>query len=143
MHNIKSTKELNEAITSLKEKQYVQGQLLKEQFHEDIERLKPLNILKTSINDMIKSPDLLNDMISMSVGLTAGYFTNKIFVGRSGSNLKKLFGNIMQLGITTIVVQNPGVIKSIGNRIFQLIFSRRNPKICEYFPELCNTLFFK
>ncbi len=131
MHNIKSTKELNEAITSLKEKQYVQGQLLKEQFHEDIERLKPLNILKTSINDMIKSPDLLNDMISMSVGLTAGYFTNKIFVGRSGSNLKKLFGNIMQLGITTIVVQNPGVIKSIGNRIFQLIFSRRNPKICE------------
>lgn len=131
MHNIKSAKELNETITSLKEKQYVQGQLLKEQFHEDIERLKPLNILKTSINDMIKSPDLLNDMISMTVGLTAGYFTNKIFVGRSGSNLKKLFGNIMQFGITTIVVRNPEVIKSIGNRIFQLIFSRRNPKICE------------
>lgn len=125
MQKITTTTGLKEAITLLEYEQTIQGQLLKEQFSLTIDSLRPVNLIKETFKDVVELPDLTSNILSTSLGLIAGYFTNRIFIGSSGNLLKKLLGNIIQLGVTTIIAVNPEVVKSFGMRILQNIFSKK------------------
>jgi hypothetical protein len=129
MKNINSKKDLEKAIYALAQLQSAQGELLKAQFERSIESLKPVNIIKNSFNNMVKSPDLLKNIISTSVGLTSGYVSNKIFVGNSRNIIRKFIGGIIQVGVTTIVSSNPEAVKRVGHKIIGTIFHRGSQKI--------------
>ncbi|HBG23767.1 MAG: hypothetical protein A2X17_06550 [Bacteroidetes bacterium GWF2_41_61] len=128
MKNINSKKDLEKAIYALAQLQSAQGELLKAQFERSIESLKPVNIIKNSFNNMVKSPDLLKNIISTSVGLTSGYVSNKIFVGNSRNIIRKFIGGIIQVGVTTIVSSNPEAVKRVGHKIIGTIFHRGSQK---------------
>ncbi|MEN6619529.1 MAG: hypothetical protein ABFC28_08595 [Rikenellaceae bacterium] len=125
MQKITSTTELKEAITQLGYEQAIRGQLLKEQFSITLDSIRPVNLIKDTLKDVVESPDLISNILSTSLGLTAGYFTNRMFAGSSGNLLKRLFGNIIQLGITTIIATNPEAVKSFGKCVLQNIFSKK------------------
>ncbi|PKP06227.1 MAG: hypothetical protein CVU10_01290 [Bacteroidetes bacterium HGW-Bacteroidetes-5] len=128
MKNINSKKDLEKAIYALAQLQSAQGELLKAQFERSIESLKPVNIIKNSFNNMVKSPDLLTNILSTSVGLTSGYVSNKIFVGNSRNIIRKFIGGIIQVGVTTIVSSNPETVKRVGHKIIGTIFHRGSQK---------------
>jgi hypothetical protein len=128
MKNINSKKDLEKAIYALAQLQSAQGELLKAQFERSIESLKPVNIIKNSFNNMVKSPDLLKNIISTSVGLTSGYVSNKIFVGNSRNIIRKFIGGIIQVGVTTLVSSNPEAVKRVGHKIIGTIFHRGSQK---------------
>jgi len=125
MQNITSSVALKNAIQSLEEEQAVKGKLLKEQVLITYESLKPANLIKSTLKDLSSSPYLIENIVGSTVGIATGYVSRKIVVGASSGIIRKLFGTILQFGITNLVARHPDAIKSVGNYIIQQIFRKK------------------
>jgi hypothetical protein len=119
MQEITRAAELKNAIQLLEAEQAIKGQLLKEQFFTTYESLKPVSLIKSTLNDIATSPYLVDNILGTAMGLASGYLTKRIFIGASGNLLRKLLGSVLQFGITNVVAQHSDTIKSIGQVIFQ------------------------
>jgi hypothetical protein len=127
MESITNIAGLKNAIQLLEVEQAMKGQLLKEQFFLTYESLKPVNVLRNTLKDMVSSPSLIDNFLGTVVGMASGYISKKIMIGGSGNILRKFLGSILQFGVTNVVSQHPEGIKSIGEYIFQLIFRKKEP----------------
>ena len=125
MQNITSTSKLRNEIQLLEEEQAVKLLLLKEQFYVTYEGLKPVNLLKNTVNDIVSSPLLLDNVISTATGLVTGYISKKVFVGTSGGAVRKLIGSALQYGVTNLVAKHPDAVKSVGQFIFNILFHKK------------------
>lgn len=128
MENITSITGLKNAIQLLEVEQTIKGQLLKEQFHLTYESLKPVNLLKNTLFDIASSPNLIDNIIGNVIGLATGYLSKKIFIGASGNIFRKLFGSVLQSGVSSFVTKNPEAIRSVGQFILQLIFRKKDQR---------------
>lgn len=113
MEKITSIKELRESILQLEIKQVDDERLLREQLVFTYESMKPVNVVKNSIKDLLASPDLKDDVFGASLGLAAGYLSKKAAVGSTHNPLKQLLGAFIQLGVTNVVAKNSDGIKSL------------------------------
>ena len=120
--------ELTAAILELENRQKEEGIMLKEQFHEVYESVKPINLIKSTFKEAVASQDLREDIVNLSIGLVAGYVTKKLFQGVSDSPTKKLLGTVLQFGITTLIANNPEAIKSLGKGLFKLFNRDHDPE---------------
>ena len=125
MQKITSAKELKDAIRFLEEKQADQGRVLKEQFFIVIESIKPVNIIKNTFKEVATSPKLISEILSTTIGLAAGYISNKTIVGSSGNLFRKLVGTVLQFGVTTLIIKNPEAVKSLGQTLLQRFLSKK------------------
>ena len=91
MENITTSAELKKAIQVLEVDQYVQGQDLKAQLFIIADSFKAINILKSSVKDIVSSPFLIDTLIGSAVSMATGYFSNKLLIGVSGKIIKKFF----------------------------------------------------
>lgn len=119
MENISSVAGLKDAIQILEFEHTYKEQLLKEQFYHTYESLKPVNLIKSVIHDAASSPYLIDNILGTAVALATGYISKKIAVGGSGNVIRKLFGSILQFGVTNVVAQHADPIKSFGQFIYQ------------------------
>jgi len=118
MQHITSSAGLKDAIQLLEVEQEIKGQLLKEHLYIAYESLKPLNLLKHTLKEITSSPYMIENISGGAMGLVSGFLSKKIFVGASGNLIRKLIGSLLQFGITNVVAQNSGVIKSVGQALF-------------------------
>ena len=81
---------LQDKIQFLESEQKGKEEVLRKQFYLVYESYKPVNIIASTLNDIAKSPFLIDNMVGTAMGLTSGFLTKKIFVGSSGSLIKKL-----------------------------------------------------
>jgi hypothetical protein len=119
MQKIASVAELKNAIQLLEVEQADKGQLLKEEFFLTYESLKPVNLIRRTVNDIASSPYLIENILGTGMGLVSGFLSKKIFIGASGNKLRHLFGHVLQFGVTNFVALHPGAIKTIGWSIIQ------------------------
>ena len=124
MQNITTSAGLKEAIQLLEVEQEIRGQQLKEQLYIAYESLKPLNLLKHTLKELTSSPYMIDNISGGAMGLVSGFLSKKIFVGASGNLIRKLFGSILQFGITNVVAQNSDSIRSVGQAIFHHFFRK-------------------
>jgi hypothetical protein len=125
MENISSTSELQDAIQFLEAKQTVSLMTMKSNFRKAYENLKPINLIGNILDEITTSPFLTNNIIDSAIGLTAGYISRKAVVKETDGVLRKLFGIVLQFGVTNLVAQNPESVKSFGKFIFQRIFPKK------------------
>jgi hypothetical protein len=128
MEKINSSASLKIAISKLEEKQFNQGQILKEQFYLTYESLKPVNILKNTFKDLTDSNELTNNIMGTVIGLASGYLSKRIVTGASSSSFRKILGSFMQVAITNFVFRNPENIKSYIQSILHLFLGKREEK---------------
>ena len=114
METITSATGLKNAIQLLEAEQAANWQLLKEQLNITYRSFKPINFLTNSFNNMVSSPYLIENILGTTVGLATGYLSKKIVVGASVNIFRRLFGSLMQLGVTNAVARHPDAIKSFG-----------------------------
>jgi len=119
MQNITSVEELKNAIQSLEVEQADKKNLLKEQFHTTVGSFKPANLIASTLNDIEKSPYLIENILGAAVGLVTGFYSNKLIFNPRGNKLKKLMGVVLQFGVTNLVARNQGTIRAIGQVIFK------------------------
>lgn len=120
MRNISSSGELKNAIQLLEIEQSFKGQELKYQFNIVYDSLRPVNLIKSTLEDIATSKGLADTLI----GTATGYLTKKIVVGGSGNMIRKLMGSVLQFGVSKLVSRHPEAIRSVGQFIFQQIFSK-------------------
>lgn len=97
------TELLDQMIWSLKTKKEFEFDLLKDQFHETYENLKPLNLIKSTFADLTDSPNIKHNIINTIIGFSTGYISRKFFVGNTHNPIKKVLGSILQFAITNVV----------------------------------------
>ena len=124
MQTINSIAGLRASIQLLEVEHSIKGQLLKEQLFITYESLKPVNLLKYTLNEISSSPNMIDNLSGTAIGLLSGYLSKKVIVGSSGNIIRKLIGSVLQFGVTNIVAQNSDLIKSLGLSLFQH-FTRR------------------
>jgi len=86
MQKIASIAGLKNAIQLLEVEQADKGQLLKEQLFLTYESLKPVNLLRSTVNDIASSTYLIDNILGAAIGLVSGFLSKKIFIGASGIN---------------------------------------------------------
>jgi hypothetical protein len=109
---------LKDAIEQLELRQAREWLSLKEQFLDTYESLKPLNVLKNTWKEVSTSPDIKENVLGTTLGLTVGHLARSLFVGASQQPLKKILGTLLQAGVSNVVASNSGLLKSlIGNTV--------------------------
>ena len=125
MQNITTVTGLKDAIQVLEVEQASKGKLLKEQLFVVYDSLMPINILRVTLKKFFENSDLIENFSGSAMGAASGLLIKKIFIGKSGSAFKKLFGSLIQLGISNLVTKNSELIKSVGHGIIQYLFGKK------------------
>jgi hypothetical protein len=120
MQNITCAADLKNAIQSLEAEKAMSEQQLKNQFNQIKENFKPVNLIRNTINELTTEPTLIDKLISTTMGLAGGYLSKKKVVGTSHKLIRKIFGSLMEFGVTTLVAQNPETIKSITHFVVNM-----------------------
>lgn len=128
MERISTSAELRAAILYLEDKQIREGIELRNQFNVAYESLKPINLIRSVFVEAAGSSDLQNNLISNSLGVTAGYLSKFLFEGAMRSPLQKLIGTAVMFGVKNIIIKNPEAIKAMGKRIFS-IFNQKHGEV--------------
>ena len=125
MENITTSAELKSEIQRLKYNQVENGQRLEEDFFVVIERLKPANLIKNAMGNIVATPNFVDNIVGGALGLVSGYLTKKLAIGSSGNIIKKLLGTILQFGVTSVVAQHPRTIAAVGQFLLKKILRKK------------------
>ena len=119
MQDRSASEVLQSTIQLLEIHQSIKEEIFREQLNVAYERLKPLNLLRSTFQEVTSSPNLFENILGTTVGLATGYLSKKIMIGTSGNIFRKLFGFLMQVGITNTVAKHPETVNSIGRYIYR------------------------
>lgn len=125
MDQITTSAELKEAIRLLEEKQKMAGEEVREEALLLYESLKPVNLFRSTVREVVTSPNLVDDLISMAIGLGSGYVSKKMISGTSNNNLKKILGTLMQLGVTALTRENLSNLLMYARAVAETIAEKR------------------
>jgi hypothetical protein len=113
MDGITSEEQLKLAIAGLEAKQSEEGKVLKEQFLETFEAIKPINIIKNTLHDAAESQDIKVNILKTAVGLTTGFIAQSVMQNVADKPEKKLLVMGLTLGAVSIVAEHPDIVKSV------------------------------
>ena len=126
MKTIHTIAELEESILMLETQQVNEEILLKEQFILTYESLKPINIIKNTLEGLTNLSDFGGSITDTSLSLAAGYVSKKIIFGNTKNPLKQIIGSLVQVGITSMVASNADNIKSFVSNITSKILTKND-----------------
>ena len=126
MEKITSLDDLKKSILLLEIKQQHEKLLMKDQFRRTIESIKPGNLIKNKFNDIVKSPNLKENLLDAAISLGMGYLSKKAIIGTTHNPLRKLFGTLLQVGVTGIVSKNTEGIKSAATHLINTFLNKKN-----------------
>lgn len=129
MKNISPNNRLQALILQLEQEQQEKGLILRAHLHNTYNSLKPINLLKEAVSEIVSVDYLKDNIVNNIVSLTSGYISKKIIIGKSDSVLRKIIGTIVQLGVTKVVSINSTAIKTMGMFLFQKFQQRKDNEI--------------
>lgn len=94
MKTTNKMEELSEKITLLRQKKQFEWQLLQEQFKSTKENLKPANIIKNSLKEVISSPEIKSSLVNAAINLSTKFITTNFFSNPLNSPIKKIFSKV-------------------------------------------------
>ncbi len=128
MKAITATEILTREINFLERKRSEEFKNLKEQLHVTVESLKPVNLLKSTFEDVTQSPDLQSDIGKAAIGMVSGYFLKKLVFRSSINPFKILAGVAFQALATNLAAKNSDKIKETGINLFAIVKDLIKPK---------------
>lgn len=103
MKDRNQTATLEETIRVLKIKQTHELVVLNDHFQSVYDSVKPANLIKTTINEIVNTPNLKHNLVNSLIGLSTGYISKKLLFGGSKGPVKKVLGTVAQFFITNFV----------------------------------------
>ena len=123
---IATKEDLEKAIRDLEYQQANDLLLLRGQYQKTFEGLKPMNLIKGSFKDIVTAPDLKKTVVNAAIGLTTGFITKKLLIGKTNNPLKKILGFIVELVVANKVVKQVDDIRSSGSHIKDKTADQKN-----------------
>lgn len=90
-------------ISALKERERELQDELRVLLDEVVDSLNPAGILKSSVKDIITSPNLRTQLMNTAIGIGAGIAGKKLLIGKSDSIIKKLGGTAIEFMLGNFV----------------------------------------
>jgi hypothetical protein len=116
--------ELQTNIAALELKQRTEGQQLKEHFQTTYESLQPINVIRRTVSEVVRSHELRDQLIGTAMGLAAGYIAKMLFERGKDGPVVHILGTALQFGITTAVLKNPEFLAMVGHALTGLFAKR-------------------
>lgn len=124
MQTINNEKELHEAIVFLEAKLKTDGAELRVEIQEAFNSIKPMNLIKNAIKEVIGSDDVKEGVVQKTVGYGLGFGVKKLFETFSKGPLTGILGTGIMFGVSNLVSKNPETVKIIGSKLLDL-FKRK------------------
>ena len=121
-----SVVQLQQLIRTKEDELELERRLLKISFQSAIEKLKPINLIKNSIKEVITAPNLQNNIINNVIGLASGFLTKKLVVGKTHNPISKLVGMLIEVGVANKVTANADGIKSIAHLLLNKVMTKNS-----------------
>ena len=122
MTKLKAVDSLKESIRLLEIRQMEERNILNEQFKITLESLKPVNLIKSSIKDITSSVELKNNLFGTVISVISGYLTKKMMVGPKSNAFMRIFGSMLQFGITSVIAKNAEAIRNFMDNLIEKFF---------------------
>jgi hypothetical protein len=122
--NISASEMLTNMIQEKEAEQKAEGILLKAHFLRTYESLKPLNIIKNSIHEIISDPELKTSFVNSAMGYVAGLVAKKAVVGKSYNPLTNIWGSLVGVLVSKMTAKNAEGIKSIGSMLLKKLIHK-------------------
>lgn len=122
---IANSDHLKSAILLLEQEREENRVQLKEQFEVVYTTLTPANLLRGTLSEVASSPNLGRNLVGAGLGLLTGYLTKRLIVGTSSNMVRRVLGDLIQIGVTKLVAQNSESIGTTGGSIFKRMFGKR------------------
>ena len=90
---------LMEQIKALQTKQSTDLENLKTQYQMTIASFKTVNLIKTSLQEIITTPNLTSNLIGGTLGMGTGYLLKNILTDSDKSPIKKILGKVVKLAL--------------------------------------------
>ena len=119
---------LSREISLLERKKSQEFKNLKEQLHNTYESMKPINLLKNTLEDITQSPEIKHDFTKAAIAMFTGYLVKKLVFKSSVNPLKILAGAAFQTFATNIAAKNSDKIKEAAISIFEMTKDLIKPK---------------
>lgn len=136
MQKIVTESDLRNAILVLESKQAREKILFKQQFQATYESVKPINLIKSTLMEAAKLPDMKDNLVNSTIGISAGYLTKVLFQGFSGGPIRKILGTVIMFGIKNLVAHNAEAIKNGGHVFFNFLKNISGKKNLSSKPEV-------
>jgi hypothetical protein len=102
MRSINSLKDLEATIQDLEYQQKQHKADMLDQLEMVKQSIRPSNLLKHAFNDLKEDRELRQSFFNSATSMGLGFLTKSLFVGKSGSIVKTLLGNIAESAIREI-----------------------------------------
>lgn len=103
MDTITTPEDLKQKIAVLKNQRSIEFQNLQEQFELSQASFKPINLIKSTFNDVVFSePSLKSSIINGAVSLSTYYLANNSLLGNSSNPIKRVIGRGLKLLLKNI-----------------------------------------
>ena len=90
---------LMEQIKALQTKQSTDLENLKTQYQMTIASFKTVNLIKTSLQEIITTPNLTSNLIGGTFGMGTGYLLKNILTDSDKNPIKKILGKVVKLAL--------------------------------------------
>lgn len=122
---------LRESIRLLEIKQTEEREIVKEQLRLTYESLKLVNILKSSVKEIVGSTELKSSMLETIASVVTGYLTKKMMFSSKSNLFMKILGLTLQFGVTGFVSQNAESIKTYFSDLVDRLFKTQKEPVTE------------
>lgn len=117
---ITNQEQLREAIAELELRRTAQSAEVHTEFWTVYENLKPVNLIKNTLKEAVRSPEITGGVVHAALGMATGMITRKLFVGSSSNPVRNVLGTLLMFGVRRMISQNQPLMNAIGNGIRNL-----------------------
>lgn len=129
LNGINSAHTLRQAILELEIRQDKQREEIHQHFGAAYESVKPINLIKSTLQDAVESLDLKDNLVNTGIGIAAGYLGKRMYEVSSKSVFKNLIGSGVMFIITNLVTKNPEVVKIFEVKFMEFVRSKMNNQV--------------
>lgn len=126
--DIFTVEDLDSAIVELQQKKIDTKEQLKEDFHEIHESIRPINLLKSSIQKITGPGDIRSTLLKAAGGLGMGLLTKGLINGKTTGAIGSMVGNTLKATVSNTVYNNADKIKAYGLAIYNNLFRKGKRK---------------
>jgi hypothetical protein len=121
--------QLKEQILQLEQRRSAEGNALKEQLYVTYESLKPTNIIRKSLHDLLASHDVQTDFIEAMLLVASRFISKKIEAITSSpphSMLKQLLGVTLQVAFSSLAAKYSDHMKVLISNMLNLLLHKHD-----------------
>jgi hypothetical protein len=125
MRSIDASTALKNRMAELEIELKADEHALKIHVKELAHNLKPGNLIKHSLKEIVTSPELKNNLLNTAIGMATGFIARKMLVGGSKNPITKMVGKLTEISVANKVGNNADGIRSLGEKLIKKLFHKK------------------